>query len=273
MCMEIYFIYILKQNTKERDSGLTSFESEYKIRSGTGKNLFFFLSNNDSNQINPQITMLGTLHVPDSPLPAPGDNGSEERIVMGDGPASDKTEAGSRPHTSTPDHGATSLRGRKGAFRSHPYPPPNTPRNTNLNPFTAPQLRNPYQAYPSDFRITLRIAWKGDGDKEAVNLLTRKLFLLEGDYSLLPSFAPEDVVWGLILWGRAGGLPPGSVQCVGSWTEGAAFTDQPQQMRIWAIVSPEVEEYLHDHDNELKTVAAAERLRPAAHDRRHSDVS
>ena len=271
--MEIYFINLPKQDKKERDSGLTSFESEYKIRSGTGRNLFSVLSNNDSNQTNPQITMSGTLCVPDSPVPAPGDNGSEGGIDMGDGAASDKTEAGSRPHTSTTGHGATSLRGRKGAFRSRPYSPPNTPHNTNLNPPTAPQLRNPSQVYPSDSRITLRIAREGDGDREAVGLITRKLFLLEGDYSLLQSFAPEDVVRGLILRNRAGGLPPGSVRCVGSRTEGAAVTGQPQRVRMWADVSPEVEEYLRDHDNLLRTVAAAVRLWPATRDRRRSNGS
>ncbi len=134
--------------------------------------------------------------------PARGENESGEGAGVGNGPVSDNTETGSRPLTpapepvsdntetgsrnspATPNRGDFSQRGRRGSFRSHPYrPPTNTPRNTNpTTPRT--QLRNPSQVYPEDSRITLRITREGDGAGTAEGLITRELFLLEGEYSL-----------------------------------------------------------------------------------------
>ena len=88
---------------------------------------------------------------------------------------------------------------------------------------------------------------------------------------VLQHMRPEDIVRGLILRNRVGGLPPDSLRIVSSRTEGGGDTGHPQRLRLWVDASPVAEEYLRAHDNLLRTVAAAVRLRPATRDRRPSD--
>ena len=70
---------------------------------------------------------------------------------------------------------------------------------------------------------------------------------------------------------RVDGFPPDSMRLVSSRAEGGGATGLPRRLRVWIDVSPEAETYLREHDNLLRTVAAAVRLRPAARDRHHSD--
>ena len=90
---------------------------------------------------------------------------------------------------------------------------------------------------------------------------------------LQPLLRPEDMVRGLTLRNRADGLPIGSMRYVTSRTEGGEGTEQPQRKRSWVDVSPEALTYLRRYDFLLRTVTAANRLRPAAHDRHRSDAA